>query len=117
VTTPPYEVRAAAAGCALAKQLQACVYAESRGEAHPPIDQIDDTPVEEIERGYEFAAIILGMKDPDERQRIFLVRFFQALAELVAEQGAELEVYLYNMISDDGYKVVQRVNQGEEAAE
>jgi hypothetical protein len=115
VTTPPYEVRAAAAGCALAKQFQACVYAESRGEAHPYIDQIDDTPVEEIEQGYEFCSIVLGIRDPDERQRVHIVRFFQALAELVAEQGSELEAYLYNMISDEGYKVVQRVDRSEAA--
>jgi hypothetical protein len=115
VTTPPYEVRAAAAGCALAKQFQACVYAASREKAYPQIDQIDDAPVEEIEQGYEFCAIVLGIREPDERQRVHIVRFFQAMAEMISQQGGELEAYLYNMISDDGYKVVQRVNHGEAA--
>lgn len=112
--TTSHTLRAATAGAMLAQQLHLCIAAEASSQPYPPVEAIDfDTP-EDVARAFELTASILGIQSPDDEERARLVLLFQALAEIIAVQGADLEANFYNLIHQRGHKTAWRQYVGRE---
>jgi hypothetical protein len=113
---PDYEIRAAAAGVLLAQHLRLCIQAHADDEPYPSpddIDAIDFSSPESVEYALNVVAAMAGIQPVTHRDRLRILRLFQALAELIAVQGSELEVSLWGLIADEdaGVKSLVRVNE------
>ena len=90
---PTYETRAMTAGVFLARHLIRCIEAHS-ADTPPPepgADVLeDDDSGDGIQHILDFSAVILGLRGTSGYEKR-LLRFYQALAEMIARQGAELE--------------------------
>lgn len=96
----PYEIRAMTAGVFLARHLLRCIDAHGNGDdpPEPEMDVLGDD--QGIQRILDFSAAILGISDQEDYEQR-LLRFFQALAEMIALQGAELECMMHSTLHDD----------------
>lgn len=95
----PYEMRAAMAAAILAEQFRRCILAHTDGKPMPDPEAVTFTDPDQVEIAFRTSAAFCGL-DPDEERNVSRVmRLFQALAEMLAEQGADLEITLHNIIS------------------
>jgi len=102
------QLRAAVAGAMLAEQLRLCIAAEACERPYPPVEAIDFDSPEAVGRAFELVATVLGFPALDEECKARLVMLFQALAEIIALQGSEMEASFFNLISEEETKCVVR---------
>lgn len=102
------DLRAASAGALLARQLQLCITAEANSRPYPSADKVRFTDPGQVAEAYELAGLILGLEDCDPEQKVRLVTLFQALAEIIAQQGSDLEARFFNMIFEGESKCIVR---------
>jgi hypothetical protein len=117
-----YELRAATAGAILAQHLRFCIYAEAKGIAYPDPDDIGFDSPDDVEAGIRLMCALAGIADPTPDALAKMLRLFTALAEVIGDQGAELEAAMFNLISPDGFKTATKafrakVDRGRDAAE
>lgn len=96
--------RAAAAGAMLACFFEACVQAAAAGKPWPDLDEVIDDAGERgdpdvVSNAFSFIAATLGIQDV--RGRLRVVRLFTAMAEMLAERGADLENLMSDTVHDD----------------
>lgn len=109
-----HNLRAASAGALLAQQLRLCVAAAARQRPYPPVEELDFKSPDEVGRAYEAAALILGVPYQTAQDKARLVLLFQALANIIAVQGSDLEASFYNLIHQAEHKTVWRQSVGKE---
>jgi hypothetical protein len=115
-TKDNHQLRAASAGAMLAQQLRLCIQAEAKGRPYPPIEDVDFDSPDDVGRAFDTVLAIIGIHPASEEDRARAVVLFQALAEMIAQQGSDLEVNFFNLISEDQSKMVVRNDRGETAA-
>lgn len=96
----PYEIRAMTAGVFLARHLLRCIEAHGNGD-DPPEPEADELRGDRgIQHILDFSAAILGINGaPDYEAR--LLRFWQAVAEMISLQGADLECLMHAVLHDN----------------
>jgi hypothetical protein len=112
-----YEIRAMTAGVFLARHLLRCIEARAQ-DVEPPEPASDDLSGDAgIQHVLDFSATILGITAaPGYEAR--LLRFYQALAEMISLQGAELECMMHATLHDNderqAYVMRVKVKEGSE---
>lgn len=112
---PDYDLRAASASAILAEQLRRCILAHLHGKPFPGPEAVNFDDPEQIDHAFRTVAALSGLDPDDEHNIVRMLRLFQALAEMLAEQGADLEITLHNIISVTLHK--ELVKMPVEAAE
>jgi hypothetical protein len=111
-----HTLRTASAGALLAQHLRLCWLSEGQGKPYPAVTQTGfETPCE-VARALEVVAAVLGNRHPDEQDLARLVTLFQMLAEVISEQGCDLEANFYNLIHPGETKSVWRTYLSQEGA-
>jgi|SRR3954463_5207661 hypothetical protein len=108
------QLRAASAGAMLAKQLRLCIQAKANDHPYPPVDAIDFDGPDDVGNAFGMVAAICGIYPADEDDKARACILMTALAEMIAEQGSDLEVSFFNLISENGCKEV--IRNGKETA-
>ena len=112
-----YETRAQTAGLFVARHLLRCIEAHAADD-DPPEPDIDELGGDiGIQHLLDFSAALLGiMHEPGYEKR--LLRFWQAMAEMLAAQGADLEAMTHAVLHDDdehqAYVLRVKVKGGDE---
>lgn len=96
-----YEVRAQTGGAMLAHHLCACMWAVANDKPFPEFDDIPWTDGDGVEADVMTVCALLGMNPDTTRNKMRVVRLFQALAEMLAAQGAAIECELANVIHNE----------------
>jgi hypothetical protein len=110
------QLRAASAGAMLAQQLRNCIQAKATDQPYPPVDAIDFDGPEAVGNAFGMVAAICGIYPANEDDKARACILMTALAEMIAEQGSDLEVSFFNLISEDQSKMVVRNDKEETAA-
>jgi hypothetical protein len=108
------DLRAASAGALLAQQLRLCMRAEAQAKPYPPVENVGFDSPHEVADTFGVIAAVLGNQTPDEQAHARLVMLFQALAEVISEQGCDLEAKFYNLIHPGETKSVWRTYVSQE---
>jgi hypothetical protein len=111
-----HQLRAASAGAMLAQHLRNCIKAKASDRPYPPVDDIDFDGPDDVGNAFAMVAAICGIYPADEDDKARACILMTALAEMIAEQGSDLEVSFFNLISEDQSKMVERHDRGETAA-
>jgi len=106
MTDAPYEVRAAAAGALLARHLYRCVRCDAAGEPMPELDLDAFGSPDAIDYHFAVVAALLGIDPSDDRKRHRVMIVMQALAEMIVEQGAQLECEFAGIIHDEERHII-----------
>jgi len=96
---PSYSLRAASASAILAEQIRRCILAHLDGKPFPDPEDITFDDPEQIDHAFRTVAALSGLDPDDEHNVVRMLRLFQALAEMISEQGSDLEITLHNVIS------------------
>lgn len=110
------DLRAASAGAMLAQHLRLCLRANAQGKPPPAVEDIDFKTPAEVGRAFEMVAAFLGNRTPDEQAIARLLMLFQALAEVIAHQGCDLEASFHNLINPGETKTVWRTYVSQQGA-
>jgi 5,10-methenyltetrahydromethanopterin hydrogenase len=109
-------LRAASAGAMLAQQLRNCIQAKANDQPYPPVDAVDFEGPDDVGNAFGMIAAICGIYPADEDDKARACILMTALAEMIAEQGGDLEASFFNLISEDHSKMVVRNDKEETAA-
>lgn len=110
------QLRAASAGAMLAQHLRNCIQAKATDRPYPSVDAIDFDSPADVGTAFGMIAAICGIYPANEDDKARACILMTALAEMIAEQGSDLEVSFFNLISEDQSKMVERRDRGETAA-